>query len=227
VNGYEGRITAHTFTADVRTPAPDWSVQQYSPNELGMRKAVSDFWADPSLKDHLAMVWGKISKYYAKEPTIAGYDLLNEPWVYTAIIPGLNASNVESFCAKVTAAIRTVERNHIMFLEPANMNKFNISFDSKIVWAPHFYPLSFAPEHYTKNLTMLDADLAAKYQTFVLGSKVPMWIEEFGAFTKDHSTEDWLGDAKRPFDKYQLGWAWWAYADPRYGNSVPDPILSP
>ncbi len=49
--------------------------------------------------------------------------------------------------------------------------------------------------------------MAAKYQKFVLGSKVPMWIGEFGAFMKDHSAEDWLGDAKRLFDKYQVGWA--------------------
>jgi hypothetical protein len=36
--------------------APDWAVRQYLSDELGMREAVSDFWADPSLQDHLVMV---------------------------------------------------------------------------------------------------------------------------------------------------------------------------
>jgi endoglycosylceramidase len=207
--------------------APDWAVRQYSANELGMRQAVSDFWADPSLQDQLVMVWKNIASRYAKEPTIAGYDLLNEPWVYTSIIPQLNATHIDSFYIKVTEAIRSVDPYHLIFLEPANMNTFNISYDDKIVWAPHFYSWSFAPHYYPENLTILEADLAAKYQSFVLSSKVPMWIGEFGAFMKDHSAEHWLEDAKRLFDKYQVGWAWWAYADPRDQNSIPDCLKNP
>jgi endoglycosylceramidase len=207
--------------------APDWAVRQYSPNGLGMRQAVSDFWANPSIQDHLVMVWENVAKHYAKEPTIAGYDLLNEPWMYTSVIPQLNATHIDSFYIKATEAIRSVDPYHLIFLEPANMNTFNTSFDSKIVWAPHFYPWSFAQEYYTQNRTILEADLAAKYQTFVLSSKVPMWIGEFGAFMKDHSAEQWLEDAKTLFDKYQVGWAWWAYGDPRDGNSIPGSLDSP
>jgi hypothetical protein len=76
-------------------------------------------------------------------------------------------------------------------------------------------------------VTILEADLAAKYQTFVLSSKLPMWMGEFGAFMKDHSAEQWLEDAKTLFDKYQVGWAWWAYTDPGHGNSIPDCLKNP
>jgi endoglycosylceramidase len=207
--------------------APDWSVATYSPDELGMRRAVSNFWADASLQDQLVMVWKNVARHYANETTIAGYDLFNEPFVYTSIIPGLNASNVDSFNIKATAAIRTVDQNHIIFLEPANMNTYKTSFDSKIVWSPHFYPLSFAPEYYPENVTVLEADLAAKYQTFVLQSHLPMWIGEFGAFMNDSSADNWLRDAKSLFDKYQVGWAWWPYYDPKDGNPVPSPLLNP
>jgi aryl-phospho-beta-D-glucosidase BglC (GH1 family) len=204
--------------------APDWSVGQYPGNEPGMRQAVSDFWADPSIQDHLVMVWKNIATHYAKEPTIAGYDLFNEPWVYTSLIPQLNATHIDSFYTRVTEAIRSVDPYHLIFLEPANMNTFNTSFDGKIVWAPHFYPWSFAQEYYPQNLTILEADLEAKYQTFVLNSKVPMWIGEFGAYMKDHSAERWLEDAKTLFDKFQVGWAWWAYGD---GSSIPDCLKNP
>ena len=37
--------------------APDWAVQQYPASDLGMREAVSNFWADQALQDHLIMVW--------------------------------------------------------------------------------------------------------------------------------------------------------------------------
>jgi endoglycosylceramidase len=206
---------------------PNWAVTQYPASELGLRQAISDFWANPSPQDHLIMVWNNVATHYANEPTIAGYDLLNEPWVYTSIIPQLNATHIDSFYTKVTEAIRTVDPYHLIFLEPANMNTFNTSFDSKIVWAPHFYPWSFAQEYYPQNRTILEADLAAKYQTFVLNSKVPMWVGEFGAFMKDQSVEHWLEDAKSLFDKYQVGWAWWAYGNSRDGKSIPDSLKNP
>jgi endoglycosylceramidase len=207
--------------------APDWAVRQYAATELGMRQAVSDFWATPPLQDDLAMVWKNIASRYAKEPTIAGYDLLNEPWVYTSLIPQLSATHINSFYIKVTEAIRSVDSYHLIFLEPANMNTFNTSFDGEIVWAPHFYAWSFAQEYYPENQTILEADLAAKYQTFVLNSKLPMWVGEFGAFMRDQSSEHWLEDAKTLFDKYQVGWAWWAYPDTGHGNSIPDCLKNP
>jgi len=207
--------------------APDWSVEQYSQNDAGMRETVSNFWANPSLQDHLINVWKNIASYYANEPTVAGYDLLNEPMVYTSIIPNLNESNVNAYYRRATAAIRTVDPNHIIFLEPANcMYSIKIAFDSKIVWEPHFYPLSFFPNYYLGNVTVLEADMAAKYQTIVMDAKVPMWIGEFGAFMKDTSANDWLTDAKNLFDKYQVGWAWWAYSDQK-GNSIPNCLQNP
>jgi aryl-phospho-beta-D-glucosidase BglC (GH1 family) len=207
--------------------APDLAVRQYPANELGMRHAVSDFWANSSIQDHLVMVWKNIATHYAKEPTIAGYDLLNEPWVYTSIIPQLNATHIDSFYIKVTEAIRSVDPYHLIFLEHANMNTLNTSFDGKIVWSPHFYPWSFAQEYYSENRTILEADLEAKYQTFVLQSKRPMWIGEFGAFMTDGSAENWLKDAQALFDKYQIGWAWWACGDPMSGGMVPDCLHNP
>jgi endoglycosylceramidase len=207
--------------------APDWAVRQYPANETGMRMAVSDFWADPSLQDHLVMVWKNIAAHYAKEPNIAGYDLLNEPWIYTSINPELNASNINSFYAKTTEAIRSVDQNHIIFLEPANMNTFNTSFDSKIAWSPHFYSWAFATTYYPENVTILENDMEAKYETFVLKLHLPMWIGEFGAFMKDQSAERWLEDAKALFDEYQVGWAWWGDADPRGQTSIPDCLKNP
>ena len=201
--------------------APAWAVDQYPSSDLGMREAVSDFWADPSLQNQLIMVWQNIARYYANEPTIAGYDLLNEPMVYTSIIPSLNASNVDAFYNRTVAAIRAVDPNHIIFLEPSNfMYTINTPSDSKIVWEPHFYPLSYYPKYYPENVTILQADLAAQYQEFVLAAKTPMWIGEFGAFMTDNSAINWLTDAKKLFDDYQVGWAWWPFKDQGDGNSV-------
>jgi aryl-phospho-beta-D-glucosidase BglC (GH1 family) len=211
---------AHKFGGD---GAPDWAVQQYPASDLGMREAVSDFWANPTMQDHLITVWKNIASYYASEPTIAGYDLLNEPMVYTSINSGLNASNVNSFYARTVAAIRTVDPNHLIFLEPANcMYTLNNPPDSKIVWEPHFYPLSYTTHYYPQNATILQTDFAAKYQKFLLDTKTPMWVGEFGAFMKDNSANNWLAAATTLFDKYQVGWAYFGNL-----NSIPNCVQKP
>jgi endoglycosylceramidase len=191
---------------------PDWTVNQYPPTQNGMLQAVSEFWNNTALQDHLTKVWTKVALKYAKEPTVAGYDILNEPWIYNSVIPNLNVSHVDSFYVKVIESIRTVDSNHIIFLEPANSHTNSFPLKDKIVWSPHFYPLSFAPHYDPLNITVLRADLDAKYERFVLEMGSPMWIGEFGAFTHDASSEQWLRDAVALFNKYQIGWAWWAYS---------------
>jgi len=59
-------------------------------------------------------IWTKIAKKYANEPTILGYDLLNEPIAhyFTDDLPKLNAK-LEPLYKECTAAIRTVDKNHI------------------------------------------------------------------------------------------------------------------
>jgi len=193
---------------------PDWAVRQYPRTESGMRQAISEFWVNNALQDHLIKVWTEIARIYAKEPTIAGYDILNEPWIYTSVIPYLNATYIDAFYMKVVKSIRTVDPNHIIFLEPANMNTFKFPLKENIVWSPHFYPLAFASHYLPEDFKRLEADLAAKYRIFVVELGSPMWIGEFGAFMETKSCRNkWLEDAIRLFDRYQVGWTWWAFPD--------------
>jgi hypothetical protein len=180
-----------------------------------MLQAVSEFWNSTALQDHLSNVWTKVALRYAKEPTIAGYDLLNEPSIYSSVIPNLNASHLESFYVKVIESIRAVDPNHVIFLEPANMQSGNFPIKDNIVWSPHFYPLSFANRYDPQNITVLRADLEAKYQKFVLEMGSPMWVGEFAAFMQDASSVRWLRDAVTLFGEYHVGWAWWAYSRTR------------
>jgi endoglycosylceramidase len=196
---------------------PDWVVNQYPSTEEGMRRAVSDFWNQTSLQDHLVNAWMNVASRYANETTIAGYDILNEPWVYTSIYPNLNASYVNDFYVRVIKSIRTVDPNHIIFLEPSNMHPLDFPLKENIVWSPHFYTLSFAAVYDQSSVGLLEADIAAKYEKFVVEMGSPMWIGEFGAFMKDSSSQQWLRDALRVFNKYQIGWAWWAF-DSRDGR---------
>ena len=76
-------------------------------------------------------------------------------------------------------------------------------------------PLLCTLFYFPQNVSILEADLAAKYKTFVLGMGSSMWIGEFGAFMKDRSTTLWLQAAVNLFAKYQVGSVYWAF----YGKS--------
>jgi len=188
---------------------PDWAVQAYPPTEGGMRKFASDFWVNSTLQGHLSQVWRWVASIYANEPTIAGYDLFNEPWSYTLMDSNMTAKYVHEFYLNVIESVRDVDLNHMIFLEPIGTNSLNITLEKSIVWSPHFYPLAFTPTYFAENVTLLEADLAAKYRKFVIEFAKPMWIGEFGAFMKDDSYINWLHDAIGLFDRYQIGWAWW------------------
>jgi endoglycosylceramidase len=191
---------------------PDWAVEAYPANETGMRQAVTDFWMNSELQGHFIQVWAKVAEYFADDPTIAGYYLLNEPWMYTSLAQRLNASSVNEFYLRTIEAIRTVDKNHIVFLEPANIYTTKLRVTQNIVWSPHFYPLSFEAKYQPENFTLLEQDFLEKYHTFMVDSGTPMWIGEFGAFMPDGSSRGvWTQDALTLFDRYQVGWTWWAY----------------
>ena len=200
--------------------APDWSVQQYPASQTGLREAVTDFWTDTNLQDQLISVWVKIAQHYANQPTLAGYDILNEPWIYTSIDPSLNGTTIDSFYARAVQAIREVDKNHIIFLEPANLDAFKLPNLTNIVWSPHFYQLAFVNKYYEENYTLLEADFQAEYQQFMLEMEVPMWIGEFGSFIPDHaSSVKWTQDVVTLFNRNSIGWAWWAYTGT---NQIPN-----
>jgi Cellulase (glycosyl hydrolase family 5) len=192
--------------------APAWTVQKYAPDEVGMREAVSDFWANVTLQDHFLSVWAMLAQHYANETAIAGYDVLNEPFIYTSVLPGLNATYVDAFYGRAIQAIRNVDTNHLIILEPANLDDFKLPPTTNLVWSPHFYQLAFVNKYYPQNYTLLKLDFETKYNTFVINLKEPMWIGEFGSSIPDStSSATWTHDVVSLINEYQIGWAWWAY----------------
>jgi endoglycosylceramidase len=190
------------------TGIPDWAVQQYPATAAGKQAAISNFWVNNTLQEQLAQVWLTIAEIYANEPTIAGYDILNEPTFYIYNNQGANASSITQFYTKILNTIRPVDQKHIVFLEQANTNLPSVPF-ANIVWSPHFYALSTVSEYYHDNITILASALAEDYQTFVVGMRTPMWIGEFGGFMTDGSQLTYLKDATTLFNEYQIGWAYW------------------
>jgi len=63
-----------------------------------------------------ASIWGRIAKHYAKETTIIGYDLLNEPIAHYFGNKDEINKKLELVYKKSVSAIRQYDKNHIVML---------------------------------------------------------------------------------------------------------------
>ena len=116
--------------------------------------------------DEYCRIWRMIAERYAEEPIILGYELLNEPIdaKYDNLYPYLQPTY-----ERVTAAIREVDRNHIIILGGANFcDDFtmltNYAFDSKIMLTGHRY-------------SSVDV---SKFSDISVQTNLPMYMGEFG-----------------------------------------------
>jgi endoglucanase len=82
---------------------------------------IDDSWGYPFLYDSLESqaltirIWQDLAKRYRNEPIVIGYDLLNEQIAHFFDTAMLNPKS-EPLYKRIVAAIRQVDRNHIIFL---------------------------------------------------------------------------------------------------------------
>src|SRR5437588_9184002 len=75
----------------------------------------------PQEQEHLTAIWRRVARRYGDEPTVLGYDLLNEPIPHYPQLKPLNPF-LEPLYKKVSAEIRKVDAHHTLFLAGAQGN---------------------------------------------------------------------------------------------------------
>lgn len=142
-------------------------------------------------------IWTKLADTYKNDPIVIGYDLLNEPIAHYFDKDKLNPL-LEPFFKRLTAAIRTVDKNHIIFIAGAQWNSnfsvFGKPFDDNLVYTFHKY---WTPS--TKEVVQDYIDFGEKYQ-------VPIWMGESG-----ENTNEWITEFRTMLEKENIGWCFWPY----------------
>lgn len=144
-----------------------------------------------------ADIWKRIAKRYRNETIIIGYDLLNEP-IATYFDANYLNPKLENVYKRITAAIREVDKNHLIFLGGAqwdsNFAPFGEPFDSKLVYTFHKY---WTPP--TKEAIQPYIDFSNKYN-------VPIYCGETG-----ENTDQWIDSFRITLEKANIGWHFWPY----------------
>jgi len=142
-------------------------------------------------------IWQKIAKQFQNEPTVLGYDLLNEP-IATHFDANYFNPKLEPLYRKIVSGIRMVDKNHIVFLGGAqwdgNFKVFGPPFDDKLAYTFHKYWFTVNQEAIEEYLDFRD-----KYN-------VPVWMGESG-----ENTDEWISSYRTLLEKHDLGWCFWPY----------------
>ena len=148
-------------------------------------------------QDAAVAVWKRIAEHYRDNPTVLGYDMLNEPIPHFPALQKYN-SRLEPIYKKLTAAIRTVDRNHVIILGGAqwdsNFDVFGPPFDSNLMYTFHKY------------WTAPTEEVIQPYLDFRNRYNVPIWLGESG-----ENSDAWVHDFVQVLEKDQIGWAFWPY----------------
>jgi len=151
----------------------------------------------PQEQQQLIAIWRRIAARYRDNPTVLGYDLLNEPIPHYPALAHLNPS-LEPLYKTLSAEIRKVDAHHILFLGGAqwdsNFSVFGKPFDSNVAYTFHKY------------WTAPDESVLREYIDFRERFDVPIWMGESG-----ENTDEWIAQFVKSLEKNKIGWAFWPY----------------
>ncbi|NJD21062.1 MAG: glycoside hydrolase family 5 protein [Melioribacter sp.] len=165
---------------------------------------IDDSWSYPFLfesedaQQTTIALWKKIAARYKNEKIVIGYDLLNEP------IPHFYENKedlnklLEPFYKKLTAAIRSVDKDHIIFLGGAQWNTnfkvFGAPFDKNLAYTFHKYWMPTEQKEIQEYI-----DYSNEYN-------VPIYLGESG-----ENDDEWINSFRKLLEKNNIGWCFWPY----------------
>ena len=146
-------------------------------------------------------IWTKIATHFAGEPAVLGYELMNEPiaTTFTKEVQEELNKKLEPLYKKAVAAIRTVDKNHIILLGGSQWNSnfepfTDWKFDNKIMYTCHRYGGDATKEAIGSFIAFRDK------------TGLPMYMGELG-----HNTDKWQSDFVKVLREANIGYTFWPY----------------
>lgn len=159
-----------------------------------------ELFTEPRNQARLVGLWVKIADLYKNEPTVAAYDLLNEPLPQRTGAAEKYKAELEPLYRRITKAIRTVDQRHMITLEGADWandwSVFTKRFDDNVFYQFHYYCWD-RPEK-LKSI----APYISRRETL----NAPVWVGETGE--KDN-TIYW--GTTQYFEANNIGWSFWPW----------------
>ncbi|MBB6174368.1 endoglycosylceramidase [Nocardiopsis mwathae] len=200
--------------------------------EPGTMRSFDHFWnttgEHPELMDHYVRAWGHVAERFADEPSVIGYDLMNEPWGGTLQGPAFERGPLAELYRRCIDAIRGADEDSWIFVEPQAVGT-NWGLPSalphladprygepRIVYAPHIYPLPMdLGESYGDDTSRAWIDRSVDlWRTNVQATaerlEAPVVLGEFGLDTTSPGAMEYVERLLEVSDEMGAGRAYWS-----------------
>lgn len=234
--------------------APDWATlfnaadndtSQAFPFAYALNPAQNQawdaFWANEKvdgigLQNYYARMWQNVADYLGGTPGVAGYEIMNEPWLGSQWLPSLlgnphfDTQSLAPFYDQVISAIRSVDPNTTVYYEPNVLfgNATAVTHlggvdDDNAVFAFHDYCIFDAlGGGGATGCSLWDGMMMNAAQAYVDTHGVPGVVTEFGA---THNI-DTIASQLSSIDPHRFGWLYWGYTN-EAGSLVHDTNEAP
>ncbi|SDB54986.1 Aryl-phospho-beta-D-glucosidase BglC, GH1 family [Flavobacteriaceae bacterium MAR_2010_188] len=152
-----------------------------------------------SSQDLMTEIWAEIAEHYKDDPTILGYDIVNEPVAhyFNDQLPELN-HELFLLYKRIINEVRQVDPRHTIFLNGSvwsgNFDVFEEMIDDNIVYEFHKYWFE------------VNQESVQYYLDFSEKNQVPIYIGETG-----ENTDEWVKDFRSLLDNNDISWCFWPY----------------
>jgi len=195
-------------------------------------------WQHPHFQDRVVAFWEEFARRYADNPTIAGYNVMNEPT--TGLInragpmqrpESPNWPLINAVYRRIVKAIRAIDPKHIIFLDgDAYAYKFegldapfadNLVYDYHWYMAPALgagkYPGVIGGQYWDKAELHKQISEHQGYQ-FAQKYNVPLWCGEFGCYLQGPAEEradriQGMDDHIAVLEELGIHWSTFTYKD--------------
>jgi endoglycosylceramidase len=178
------------------------------------------------LQDHYILMWKKVAERFKNNPTVIGYDLMNEPYAGD-LVKNLNGDFEQgwltNFYNRIIPAIRSVDDQKYIFFEPTSLgvnnglgsalHKINDTRSvRRMCYAPHCYPLFIeaAPGPYDASAQMQMKSWEIQRSAEMRKQQCPMVIGETGISPSLPGYDQFLNELFGYADSTQSGWTYWS-----------------
>lgn len=164
------------------------------------RNNVPELFVEMHNKDLLEALWVRIAERYKDEPTVAAYDLINEPLPESTGAADKYKDQLVPLYKRLIKAIRKVDQKHMLTIEgyewSNNWSLFDEPLDDNAFYQFHYYCWD-RPD----KLKSIDYFLKKRDQL-----NVPVWIGETG----EKGNTIYFGTTQY-FEKNNMGWSFWPW----------------
>jgi hypothetical protein len=221
MTGWDGAPSWASFFDDA--PPCQFTGRDLAPNVL---RAFTSFYTDrDGIETRLVEVWGRLALEFGADPTVAGYDLLNEP-SFAEQAPLTSGMLLGRYAARAIAAIRAGEQAapggyaHPVFLEPSIWwSGFGVDplppdgfvTDPQVVFSPHLYNESLTLDQSVGITTVGIERGYALAQRAAAAWGVPLWSGEWGSFSDSETNRERYERFTAVEDGLRVGSAIWVW----------------